>query len=91
MKRRKHSPEQIIANLREAIALPATSATIGQDCQKLASSKRADDSPLAQPVRRHEGVGRQAPQGDQVRERPAPDGCGGPDAGQRHAQGPGSG
>lgn len=40
MKRRKHSPEQIIAKLREADALLATGATIGQVCQRLAVSEQ---------------------------------------------------
>ena len=35
MKRKQHSPEQIIAKLREADAMLATGATIGQICQKL--------------------------------------------------------
>ena len=35
MKRKRHSPEQIIAKLREADAMLATGATIGQICQKL--------------------------------------------------------
>jgi transposase-like protein len=35
MKRTRHSPEQIVAKLREADALLATGATIGQVVQKL--------------------------------------------------------
>ena len=35
MTRKRHSPEQIIAKLREADAMLATGATIGQICQKL--------------------------------------------------------
>ncbi len=35
MKWKRHSPEQIIAKLREADAMLATGATIGQICQKL--------------------------------------------------------
>ena len=35
MKRTRHSPEQIIAKLREADALLGSGATIGQVCQKL--------------------------------------------------------
>jgi putative transposase len=35
MKRKRHSPEQIITKLREADAMLATGATIGQICQKL--------------------------------------------------------
>ncbi len=40
MKRKRHSPEQIIAKLREADAQLATGATIGQVCQKLAVSEQ---------------------------------------------------
>ncbi len=39
MKGKRHSPEQIIVKLREADALLATGATIGQVCQKLAVSE----------------------------------------------------
>ncbi|MBK9128354.1 MAG: transposase [Phycisphaerales bacterium] len=35
MKRTRHKPEQIIAKLREADALPGGVATIGHVCQKL--------------------------------------------------------
>lgn len=40
MKRKRHSPEQIIAKLREADAVLATGATIAQVCQKLAVSEQ---------------------------------------------------
>ena len=40
MKGKRHSPEQIIAKLREADALLATGATLGQVCQKLAVSEQ---------------------------------------------------
>jgi transposase-like protein len=40
MKGKRHSPEQIIVKLREADALLATGATIGQVCQKLAVSEQ---------------------------------------------------
>ena len=40
MKGKRHSPEQIIAKLREADALLATGATIGQICQKLAVAEK---------------------------------------------------
>ena len=40
MKGKLHSPEQIIAKLREADALLATGATIGQICQKLAVAEQ---------------------------------------------------
>jgi len=35
MKRKRHSPEQVIAKLREADALLGSGASIGQVCQKL--------------------------------------------------------
>jgi len=35
MKRKRHTPEQIIAKLREADALLGGGATLGQVCQKL--------------------------------------------------------
>jgi transposase-like protein len=40
MKGKRHSPEQIIAKLREADALLATGATLGQICQKLAIAEQ---------------------------------------------------
>ena len=40
MKRTRHSPEQIIAKLREADAMLATGTTIGQVCQRLAVSEQ---------------------------------------------------
>ena len=40
MKGKRHSPEQIIAKLREADALLAGGATIGQICQKLAIAEQ---------------------------------------------------
>ena len=40
MKGKRHSPEQIIAKLREADALLATGATLGQVCLKLAVSEQ---------------------------------------------------
>ncbi len=40
MKGTRHSPEQIIAKLREADALLASGATIGQICQKLAIAEQ---------------------------------------------------
>ncbi len=39
MKRTRHSPEQIVAKLREADALLAGGTSIGQVCQKLAVSE----------------------------------------------------
>ena len=40
MKRKKHSPDQIITKLREADGLLATGATIAQICQQLAVSEQ---------------------------------------------------
>ncbi len=40
MKGKRHSPEQIIAKLREADALLATGASIGQICQRLAIAEQ---------------------------------------------------
>lgn len=40
MKRKRHSPEQIIAKLREAEAGLSAGQTIGQVCQKLAVSEQ---------------------------------------------------
>jgi transposase-like protein len=40
MKRTRHSPEQIIAKLREADAMLNVGASIGQVCQKLAISEQ---------------------------------------------------
>lgn len=40
MKRTRHSPDQIIAKLREADAMLGTGATIGQVCQRLAVSEQ---------------------------------------------------
>ncbi len=40
MKGKRHTPEQIIAKLREADALLATGATIGHVCQKLAVNEQ---------------------------------------------------
>ncbi len=40
MKGTRHSPEQIIAKLREADALLASGASIGQICQKLAVAEQ---------------------------------------------------
>ena len=40
MKRKRHTPEQIIAKLREADGMLATGQTIGAICQKLAISEQ---------------------------------------------------
>jgi putative transposase len=40
MKRKRHSPEQIIAKLREADALLGTGATIAQVCQRIEVSEQ---------------------------------------------------
>lgn len=39
VRRKRHSPERIIAKLRQAEAMLATGATIGQVCQKLEVSE----------------------------------------------------
>jgi len=39
MKGKRHTPDQIIAKLREADAMLSTGATIGQVCQKLGVSE----------------------------------------------------
>ena len=39
MKRKRHSPEQIITKLREADAILGTGGTIGQVCQRLEVSE----------------------------------------------------
>jgi putative transposase len=39
MKRKRHSPEQIIAKLREADAMLGTGSTLGQVCQRLEVSE----------------------------------------------------
>ena len=53
MKRKRHTPEQIIAKLREADALLGGGATIGQVCQKLgvaeATFHRWRNPPLRRP------------------------------------------
>ena len=38
-KRKRHSPEQIVAKLREADAMLATGASVGQVCQRLEVSE----------------------------------------------------
>lgn len=40
MKRKRHSPEQIIAKLREADGILAMGSTIGQICQRLEISEQ---------------------------------------------------
>jgi len=40
MKRKRHSPEQIIGKLREADAMLASGATIAQVCQRIAVSEQ---------------------------------------------------
>ena len=52
MKRKRHTPEQIIAKLREADALLGGGATIGQVCQKLGVAEVAVDCWWNQPVTR---------------------------------------
>lgn len=38
-KRKRHSPEQVVAKLREADAMLATGASVGQVCQRLEVSE----------------------------------------------------
>lgn len=40
MKRKRHSPEQIIAKLREADAMLGTGSSIGQVCQRIEVSEQ---------------------------------------------------
>jgi hypothetical protein len=61
MKRKRHSPEQIIRKLREAEAMLAAEKTIGQ--VPVLGGERADLPSLAESVRRDEGRGGQASQG----------------------------
>ena len=70
MKRRRHTPEQIIRKLREADRLLAEGQEVPEVAKPLEVS-RGDLSPLARPVRRAEGRRRQAAEGAGGRERPA--------------------
>ena len=70
MKRRRHTPEQIIRKLREADRLLAEGQEVPEVAKQLEVS-RGDLSPLAGPVRRAEGRRRQAAEGTGGRERPA--------------------
>ena len=70
MARRRHTPEQIIRKLREADRLLNEGADVAAVCRHL-RGVRADLSPLAQPVRRHEGRRRQATEGAREGERTA--------------------
>ena len=70
MKRRRHTPEQIVRKLREAERLLGE----GQDDRRGGEAGRdlgTDLPPLAQPVRRDEGRRRQTATRAGARERPA--------------------
>ena len=54
MKRRRHTPEQIICELREAGRMLGVGKQIPEVAKELGISE-ATFHPLAQPVRRHEG------------------------------------
>ena len=62
MKRRRHTPEQVIRKLREAERLLGEGKTIPEAAKELGISGE-HVSPVAQPVRRDEGSGRQAAEG----------------------------
>jgi putative transposase len=70
MKRRRHTPEQIIRKLREADRLLAEGQEL-PELAKQAGGQRGDLSPLAGPVRRAEGRRRPPAQGAGGRERSA--------------------
>lgn len=90
MKKKRHTPEQIIAKLREADAMLAAGRTIGQVVQHLAVSE-----PTYHRWRNQYG-GMKATDAKRLKlleqeERAAEEACGRPVAGQRHAQGGGQG
>ncbi|MDX2199615.1 MAG: hypothetical protein SF069_11675 [Phycisphaerae bacterium] len=51
MKRKRHSPEQILGKLREAEAGLSVGQSIGQVCQKLAISGGSSDERVSRQVR----------------------------------------
>ena len=59
MKRRRHTPEQIVRKLREVERLLGEGQTIAEAAKQVEISDDADLPPLAQPVRRDEGRRRQ--------------------------------
>jgi hypothetical protein len=58
MKRRRHTPEQVIRKLREADRMLSDGKNIAEVAKELEISEQV--SPPAQPVRRDEGRRRQA-------------------------------
>ena len=55
MKRKRHSPEQIIRKLREAEAMLAAEKTIGQVCQALEDSEQTYHHSVSDAVRENPG------------------------------------
>jgi putative transposase len=90
MKRRRHTPEQIIRKLREADRLLAEGREIPEVAKQLEISE-ATLSSLAGPVRRAEGRRRQAAQGTGGRERPTEADRGRQGAPDRSLEGAGQG
>ena len=86
MKRRRHTPEQIIRKLREADRLLGEGKTI-PEVGEAAGGLRADVSPVADPVRRDEGRRREAAEGARAGERALEADRGRPGAGDRGAEG----
>ena len=70
MKRRRHTPEQIVRKLREAERLLGEGQTIAEAAEA-GRDLGTDLAPLAQPVRRDEGRRRQTAARTGARERPA--------------------
>ncbi len=86
MKRRRHTPEQIIRKLAEGEKLLGEGKT-HRGGLPAPRDHRVDLAPLAEPVRRHEGRRRQEAQGARARE-PAPEAHRGrPGPRHRHAEG----
>src|SRR5882757_3722845 len=85
-KRKRHTPEQVIAKLREAEAMLASGKSVAQGLPG-AGGQRGDLSPLEERVRRDEGRRAQAAEGSGGGEPPAQARGGGPDAGQADPQG----
>jgi transposase len=69
VKRRRHTPEQIVRELREADRLLAEGHEVPEVCMQLEISEATCHR--WRRVRRHESRRRQAPQGAGGRERPA--------------------
>ena len=67
MKRRRHTPEQMIRKLREADRLLAEGKTVEEVCAA-SRDRGVDVASVASAVRRHEGQRREAAQGARGRE-----------------------